>query len=156
MSKKSVHVSSDRRGFSSAFVPHERVTVSFPDDGLTRQEFADETDINVLMSRYEKGLTMPNPQRPPDYFDAADLPVDFQEAMNMVIAAEDAFMALPATARRDLGNDPAQFVAFASDPKNIDRMREWGLAPPAEAPPAPLSVRVIPDAEAPPAPPKAS
>lgn len=130
----------------SMYVPHERVQVEFPDDGMTRQEFAEESDINVLMARYEKiGGMLPPPTRQPVYFDASDMPADFQDALNRVIAAEEAFMSLPATARRDMGNDPAQFVAFASDPANLPKLREWGLAAPEAAPVEPTLVRVVSD-----------
>lgn len=130
----------------SMYVPHARVQVKFDDEvSMTRQEFADESDINIIMQRYEKTGVMPtmNANREPQYFDVTDMPTDFREAMDYMIAAEDAFMSLPATVRRDMGNDPANFVEFASKPENLAKMREWGLAPPAQEPAEPLAVRVV-------------
>ena len=108
------------------------------DDGLTRQEFADECDLNVLMARYEKtGLLPQHPNARPVYGDFADLPT-FQEAQHIIMAASDAFASLPARVRKEFDNDPAKFVEFASDPQNVDQMRSWGLAKPLDAPSAPL------------------
>jgi len=58
-------------------------------------------------------------------------------------------MSLPATVRRDFDNDPMQFIAFAENPENLDKMREWKLAPPKPLAPAPQEVRIVPDPEPP-------
>lgn len=129
-------------------VPHEvyletDIDCQLADDGMTRQEFADECDINVLMQRYEKSGVISHINRaPPEYLDLSDLP-DLQEALAAVDAAQTAFMTLPASVRREFDNDPVQFAEFASNPKNLERMREWGLAPPARVPDAPIEVRVV-------------
>jgi len=112
------------------------------DDGMTRQEFADECDINVLMSRYEKsGVLNHYNGAEPAYLDLADVP-DLQEAFNIFERANTAFMTLPAAVRREFDNDPVRFADFAADPANVDRMREWGLAAPAPVPPEPIQVVV--------------
>lgn len=98
---------------------------------LTRQEFAEECDINVIMSRYEKtGVISHVSQREPLYLDLTGIP-DFRTAMDMMNDAEKAFLSLPAQVRKDFDNDARNFVDFASDPANLDKMREYGLAPPA-------------------------
>lgn len=104
---------------------------------LTRQEFAEECDINFIMSRYEitGQLPMNNPG-PPQYLDLTMMPADLQTALDLLNDAERAFMTLPAKIRREFDNDPQEFVAFASDPANLNQMREWGLAPPAQLPDA--------------------
>lgn len=122
------------------------------DDGKTRQEFRDESDINFLMKRYENTGIPPwkDGAPPPQYLDVSVVP-DFQSAMNAVIDAENAFMSLPATVRKEFDNDPVRFVEFASEvnedgsSKNIAELRKWGLAPPPEPVKAPLDVRVVPD-----------
>lgn len=96
----------------------------------TAQEFADETDINNIMARYLKTGTLPvNVDRQPFYVDATDLP-SFQDMQNVLISAENAFMALPSSLRERFGNDPARFVEFASDEKNLKELRELGLLSP--------------------------
>ena len=53
---------------------------------------------------------------------------DFQEAMETVVRAEQAFRNLPSKIRKEFQNDPAQFLDFVHDPENQDRMVEMGLA----------------------------
>jgi Chlamydia-phage Chp2 scaffold (Chlamy_scaf) len=118
---------------------------------LARQEFADEADINVLMQRYERTGVMPVlPGYDPVYVDFTEMPSDLMGVMDRFHAAEASFMRLPAVVRREFDNDPRLFVDFAGDPANLDQMRAWGLAPPAEVvppPPEPVVVRIV---EAPP------
>lgn len=104
---------------------------------LTRQEFSDECDINVIMAQYEKtGVINHQAPREPFYFDVTEVP-DFRSAMDFMIDADKAFMSLPAKVRKEFDNDARNFVDFAIDPANLDKMREFGLAPPApQEPPA--------------------
>lgn len=107
---------------------------------LTRQEFAEECDINALMKRYEgHAIGGPGNLAPaePMYVDFAELPQDLLGYMNFMEDAQRSFMTLPAHVRRDFDNNAYEFVAFASDPGNLEQMRSWGLAPPAKAPPLP-------------------
>lgn len=123
---------------------------------LTRQEFADECDVNKLMAQYEKSGILPTMSgREPRYLDVSDVP-DLQSALNLLNEATEAFMSLPATVRRDFDNDPQKFISFAENPDNIEKMREWKLAPPKELPPEPQKVSVVslPDIPEPPEPPK--
>nr|QJB19316.1 MAG: internal scaffolding protein [Microvirus sp.] len=112
---------------------------------LTRQEFAEECDINTIMARYEASGVISHVNRAqPMYLDTTDYP-DLQGAMDQFREAALAFNALPATVRREFDNDPQKFVDFASDPDSLPRMREWGLAPPVKAPPEPMQVRIVPE-----------
>ena len=136
---------------SSMFVEHDPVDLDFGDEpSRTRQEFAEECDINTLMSRFERTgvISHVNP-RSPMYLDLSEGVPDLQSAMDMVRIATDSFMSLPAAVRRDFDNDPVKFVMFAEDPANIEKLREWGLAKPSPVPAEPLSVRVISDEPAP-------
>ncbi|QCQ84998.1 internal scaffolding protein [Blackfly microvirus SF02] len=113
------------------FVEHDPVDAPYADDGMTRQEFAAECDINTLMSQYERTGVMDHfNRREPVYLDLLDMPDDLLATMSMVQAAESSFMALPARVRKEFDNDPFKFVAYAEDPANLSRLREWGLAPP--------------------------
>lgn len=121
---------------------HERVFAKCVGESRTRQEFADECDINVIMKKYQRTGVMPQSTRPPVYVDNWDAP-DFQGAMNMLLEADRAFMQLPAVVRREFENDPAQFVEFAMDSKNMPKLKEWGLTAPEKAPDAPMRVEVV-------------
>lgn len=133
-----------RKRLNCAFVPHDRVPADIGGPSMTRQEFADECDVNLIMAKYEKFGVWPNTDRQaePKYVDFSEMP-DFHGCMNMLVEAEAAFMSLPATVRRDFGNDAAAFVEFAQKPENLDKMREYGLAPPPAPEPEPQRVSVV-------------
>jgi len=96
---------------------------------LALQSAKNDADINVIVKRFGVTYMMPQGIRPPSYQDFDDV-FDFQTAMNAVRDAGTRFMALPAVVRREFDNDPQRFLQFASDPKNLDKMREMGLAVP--------------------------
>lgn len=120
---------------------------------MTRQEFAEECDINTLMARYDAHLSDPMRSiREPMYVDFTDMPDTLMGTMALVQEASDAFYRLPAIVRREFDNDPVMFTEFASDPANIDQLRTWGLAKPKPAEPAPPSSPAPAAAPAPSAP----
>ncbi|WNK14404.1 MAG: internal scaffolding protein [Microvirus sp.] len=123
--------------------------LSYFEASLTRQEFAEECDINTLMARYEASGAISHVNRAmPVYLDTTDYP-GLQASMDLFREAAASFNALPATVRREFDNDPQKFIDFASDAENLPRMREWGLAPPAEVAPGPVKVEVVSAPEAP-------
>lgn len=135
---RSQGVNSDGELLSSMYVKHDPVPHEQEDDGRTRQEFADECDINILLARYEKtGVINHYSSGKPEYIDLSIYPGDLAGAMLVMDAANEAFMRLPATIRREFDNDAVQFADFAADAANLDKMREWGLAPPKAAPEPP-------------------
>lgn len=112
---------------------------------MTRQEFADECDINILMDRYGfGGITHVN-RLAPVYMDVSAVP-DLGAALDHLREATIAFNSLPPETRFRMDNDPVKFVAFAQDPANLEQMCQWGLAPPAPVDAPPMAVRVISDA----------
>lgn len=143
-------VNSDGEPLSSAYVDKSgyvgpSVVVDFANTvSLTRQEFADECDINTLMAQYDKTGILPSSMNNnvPQYLDITDIP-DYREALDMLAEASAAFMALPAQVRREFDNDALKFVEFAQDPENLPQMRTWGLAPPEKVPEPPMKVEVV-------------
>ncbi|UDN67765.1 internal scaffolding protein [robinz microvirus RP_111] len=114
---------------------------------LTRQEFAEECDINTLMKRYDMhviGGPGNLPAAEPVYADFANMPQDLMGYLQFMDDAEKSFMMLPAVVRKEFDNSAMEFIAFASDPGNLDQMRSWGLAPPAKAPETPAAVEPPP------------
>lgn len=110
-------------------------TTVYPDGpSMTRQEFAEECDINTIMKRYEGrdiGAIMRSDIEPM-YVDFTSVPNDLMGYMEKMREAELAFMTLPASVRREFDNNALAFVDYASDPESLDQMRTWGLAPPAK------------------------
>lgn len=141
-------------GLSDFYKP--RAVVLHPTGGpsVTRQEFAQECDVNEIMERFAATGVLPNVGEP-FYYDFTSLPPTMQDAMEVMRKAGDAFMTLNAKVRREFDNDAAQWADFASDPDNLDQMRAWGLAPPAPAPepqPAPPAGVLTPQPSPGPAP----
>lgn len=127
---------------------HKRVQLKFSKPSRTKQAEADAADINKIMAKYQKTGILPHlNNRVPTYGDFSEV-TDYQDALNTVMRAEAAFMALPSSVRAKFDNDPARFLDFTQDPANLDALREMGLAPP--APP----VQVAPEPAPAPAPAK--
>lgn len=100
-------------------------------DSMTHQSHQKECDINQIMLRWQKtGVIDHANTYQGQYGDFSEVPNDYQEAMNRVINAQDMFMSLPSSIRKQFNNDPGQFLDFATDPKNADRMVELGLSAP--------------------------
>ena len=109
---------------------------------MTKQEFAADCDINTLMARYEAGGAISHVNRQsPVYMDVTLVP-DLRGHLDVMREASIAFASLPARVRKEFDNDPEKFVDFAQRPDSLERMREWGLAPPVVIPVEPPVVRV--------------
>lgn len=93
---------------------------------LTQQQFKDETDINNILRQFNVTGLLPESPLSPRYGDFTGI-VDYQSALNAVIAAEDGFMTLPADIRASFGNDPEQLINFLDDPANKDQAIKLGL-----------------------------
>lgn len=106
------------------------------DESMAVQAQKDEADINVIVRRFGVTGHLPVGVKLPTYADFEDV-FDFQSAMDAVNAANRAFMSLDAELRMRFANDPQRFVAFCSDPANIDELVKLGLA---EKKPEPVEV----------------
>lgn len=109
---------------------------------LAQQQFKDDADINVLLERFKVTGVVPQGVRIPTYGDFTGV-TDYQSAANAMLKAEQSFMALDAKVRAQFENSPQVFLEFCSDPKNIDKLREMGLAVPAEPEAQPMKVVVV-------------
>lgn len=113
---------------STEFDPDYRDDLGHFEETKTKQADAESADINFIMSRYEKTGQLPQMIRnEPSYGDFSDIH-SFHEAMEIVGHANSQFYALDGTVRARFGNDPAQMLAFVSDPKNREEMVKLGLA----------------------------
>lgn len=97
------------------------------DKSLTQQHLAEETDINWIVKRYQQTGEIPQHQLPPLNSDFMDGTLDFETAQNMLVAAREAFDALPSAIRGKFDNDPRKYVNFMSDEANRDEIRKMGL-----------------------------
>lgn len=119
------------------------------DPGQVQQHLQEETDINNIMAKYRKtGELRHVTKMAGDYGDFSQVP-DYRTAMQQIIEADALFMELPAKVRDRFGNDPAQFIEFATDEKNIEELRKMGLAPEAPKAPEPQLVKVVSEPDGP-------
>lgn len=142
-----IHAPFIRTGFNYDTDTVSMQTALFCEDvSLTQQQFAEQSDINTIVRQF--GLTgqLPTDVAVPMSGDF-DTVVDFQSALNIVRAGEEAFMEMPAEVRQRFGNDPGMFLAFANDDKNRDEARKLGLLLPEAVvkKPEPMLVRVMPE-----------
>lgn len=137
-----VHISGDKYplkliGFYTAHAPFTfDNTVLDPKTGelrtlpsMTKQEFKDQCDINKIVKEFTITGQISHISAKAAQGAFLDLPkdLDYQTSLNTIIAAEDAFMALPAKVRDRFGNDPTEFLTFVTDPKNADELVELGI-----------------------------
>lgn len=98
------------------------------DPTLAQQSFKDDADINVILERFNiTGELTSSSSIEPRYGDFLDSPVDYKQALDVVMAAQSTFNGLPAFLRTRFDNDAAKFVDFVSDERNRDEALELGL-----------------------------
>lgn len=111
---------------------------------ITQQQFAEETDINVIVQRF--GLTGVLPQQVTAgvYGDFSGIS-DYDSAVETIELVRERFMRLPAAMREKFGNDPGALVAFASSHSEEDLVSVFGDG----SEPLEKSVAVEPPADGP-------
>lgn len=95
---------------------------------MTQQCFAEMADINRIMSRWLNGNGA-DPHQIPDFTRYRDVSDgrSFGDVMNLVCEAQSDFDSLPADVRSRFKNDPANLVAFVSDPANTKECIDLGI-----------------------------
>lgn len=116
---------------------HKRVTLDCGDQMITKQSHKDECDIHRILKQYQRTGIITHVQQARGTYEDLPSNTDFQEALNTMMSAEQAFAGLPAQVRRHFDNDPARFLAAFSDRSQHDQLREFGLLKPKAAPAAP-------------------
>lgn len=114
---------------------------------MTKQSFAEETDINFIVARFKKGhdISASVRERVAQFGDFSNVP-SYQDAMDFIARATGMFMSLDATVRERFVNDPGRMVSFLKDPKNYDEAVKLGLVVPREpvVEPAVTAARSVP------------
>lgn len=130
--------------FSTLYDHHDGPEISDFGPSLTKQEFAQEADINYIMEQFHATGMAPMVNPATIYGDFTDPALnDYQLQLERLRSAQELFDQLPPKIRERFQNEPAQLIMFAQDPANQAEARELGLlrpeataAPPA-APPEP-------------------
>lgn len=95
----------------------------------TKQAHKDECDINRIVKRYTAAGINPF-QRPVASYNGETVEVSsktFQEALDVVIKANEAFEGLPSNVRKRFQNNPSELLAFLGDEENYDEGVKLGL-----------------------------
>lgn len=94
------------------------------DDGMTKQSYADSTDINKILKKAQRDGSIAHLQKYDKMVYAEFSGVDLLGAYAQIGRAQEIFDDLPSEIRSEFDNDALKFAGFASDPENIDRLPE--------------------------------
>lgn len=111
----------------SAFHPHDRVQLD-PGPGMTKQSFADETNINNIIRRYERDQVLTHLNKYEGKYGDFIGYSDYHTSLNLLRDADEAFSSIPAGIRSRFDNDPAKFLEFAQNGQNHEELVKMGLA----------------------------
>lgn len=93
----------------------------------TKQSFKDDCDINKIVARHSRtGLWEHVTAREPHYGDFSQA-TDLHTAMEQVLAAQDAFDALPSAVRALCKNDPEVLLRALASPEETAELYDAGL-----------------------------
>jgi phosphotransferase system IIB component len=109
--------------------PRRPISTVNDEPTMTKQALADNANINKLIKKHGITHVVQNMSNLEVLYGEITS-YDLQEAMQMNIDAQEAFMEVPSEVRKKFGNDAGAFIDFATNPENISQMREWGMAPP--------------------------
>lgn len=121
----------------------DRVALTCHDESLARQEFVEESDINVMLERFQRTGQLPPMALPEHFIDISDK-LTYKEIEERLAEANAVFYNLPPDIRYASSNSPALWsdqVMKALAKGDGDRLVELGLARDeklaAKAPPRP-------------------
>lgn len=103
-----------------------RTAVDCSQGGMTKSEFKADCDVNLIMKKYVRNGVIDHVANVEAIYGDFDY-ANYHEFMNQAIAAEEAFLELPAKARKYFENDPANFLQYMNDNPDADLLRELGL-----------------------------
>lgn len=95
---------------------------------LVKQGFKQDCDINAIMKRYRKTGVLDHVSRVAARYGDFSSVVEYREALDKVLEADNAFAALPAELRKRFDNEPAKLLEFMDNPANLKEAIELGLA----------------------------
>ena len=107
--------------FNSRYsVTGQKPGIIFDQPSQTLQSFKNDADINCIIARFENTGVLVDPtvpvSRTPQFGDYSEMP-SYQEAQNVIVAANNAFYSLASNIRERFGNDPAAYFDFVQSLK---------------------------------------
>lgn len=110
----------------------KRKRVTYQDDqpSMTQQQFKNQCDINQILKKFEKtGMVTHVRNNQGAYGDFSTIK-NFQDNLNLVINAQNAFDSLPAQIRKRFSNNPSLLLEFVQDDSNYNEALKLGLVQP--------------------------
>jgi phage internal scaffolding protein len=128
--------------FRKAYQKHDRHVLVCPEETRTEQHHREAASVTNILKQYDKtGILTNVNQAKAMYGDFTEVN-EYQESLNLVIRAQDAFDEMPSDIRKRFHNDPGEFLEFVTNPDNQEEMVTLGLATKIQEP-APTKVEVI-------------
>lgn len=96
-------------------------------EGLTKQAFKEQVNINSIMAKYRKtGMVEHLNSKAPFYGDVSDIK-SYEESLQVVMKAQALFAGLSAQIRERFANDPNRMIEFLSKEENLEEAVKLGL-----------------------------
>lgn len=133
-----------KRAFRNRYSKIDHEGILFTQPSLTEQSAFDDVNIHSLVNRGMNNLK-PNTMKPLYGVDVSSLP-EYQESLQIVADAKNAFEAMPVELREKFHNNPEEFLQFVDNKEeNYDEGVKLGIFSPNDKPSKPLET-VVPDA----------
>jgi phage internal scaffolding protein len=104
---------------------------------LTEQAHKDAVDIKKIIQQYDRTGLITHVNKSVAAYGDFTAVNEYQQSLDIVNKAQEAFNEIPSNVRKKFGNDPGAFFEFATDPKNHEELVEMGLAHPKQGGSAP-------------------
>lgn len=108
-------------------VPHKEI-LNTGSESKVQHHQAETCDMKVILNKFLKtGDPVHLNQRQKRYLDCT-LAQDYDQSLQTVIDAQEAFYSLPSKVRERFHNDPKEMLEFVNNKDNLDEAIELGLA----------------------------
>ncbi len=114
--------------FKTAYGDKLKVQTVNTEPSKTKQSLADNANVNKIIKKYNKTGVIPNMNALEAVYGEITSQ-DLQDAIHKVDSSYEAFMQVPSEIRAKFNNDAGSFIDYATNPDNINEMRQYGLAP---------------------------
>lgn len=115
--------------FQSAYSSKVVVETINNQPSRTKANLADNLDVNKIIKRFQKTGILQKLVDLEGIYGEIDS-MELRDALEKVNKAENMFMDVPSKIRNMFDNDAGAFIDYATNPANIQQLRDWGLAVP--------------------------
>jgi phage internal scaffolding protein len=126
--------------------PPSRCWFETTGDSMTQQHFAEESEINNILRSHDRNGVIEHIHRGNAIYGDFSNITDFSDALHQIKEAQQEFLNIPSEIREKFQNDAGQFFKFASNPDNLQELRDMGLANPQQSVAMPADIPANPEA----------